>query len=196
MYAASSWSIKQGGPELFGIGDTSTAWTTWQTFRHPFYEVINNSPTNQPSPGDLVFFRPNTSLTGPAGHVDIAIDQISTSSFRAVDSNWNNNRTLQYVNHGYNEVVGWFHPTNNQGGNMAETTLEVEQRLLHGPGGIDEWIRQTAAAREQVNALQAQVAELQVKLKDAQNNAGGDQTPDAKLGKAFRQAVELTKKGE
>src|SRR5258708_4079748 len=98
--AASSWSLSQGGPELF---PGATAYDIWLNFNSPFYVKINNTPTNAPAPGDIVFYAPNvrTIGTGSAGHVDIAVDNITINSFRGADADWNGNHALQYVQHNY-----------------------------------------------------------------------------------------------
>lgn len=102
---ASSWSMAQGGPELLG----ATAWAIYQNFRHPFYDVI---PGTQVQPGDIVFYYPNNAAagTGPAGHVNVALDSFTATSFRGIDTDWNANPHTQFVTHSYNGIAGVFRP--------------------------------------------------------------------------------------
>jgi len=124
--AASSWLLSIGGPELIG----ATAWSIWQSFRHPFFTAINYAPGTGPQAGDVVFFKPNVSSlgTGPAGHVDICINPYSAASFKGADADWGQ-LPLQYVEHrlNSNEVAGWFRP----GGNVTPVDeLNLQHQIL------------------------------------------------------------------
>lgn len=108
--AASSWSMFLGGPQLFGIGDDSTAYEIFLNFRHPFFEVIQGAADIQP--GDIVFYLPNNKSagTGPDGHVDVCIE-IIPDGFIGVDMDWDGNGNLQSVPHNLSGVAGVFRPT-------------------------------------------------------------------------------------
>lgn len=134
---ASSWSMAQGGPELRG----ATAYEIYQNFRDPFFEVIANTPTNQPSEGDIVFFVPNYAPigTGYAGHIDVCVDNISSTGFRALDTDWEGHPYSEYINHSFAGVAGWFH--HNKGGDMASLTNEQDVAVLYSEllgRGVDD----------------------------------------------------------
>lgn len=126
---ASSWSIFQGGPELL----VDTAYNIWLNFRHPFYDVIPY-PTSVQA-GDIVFYKANVpGMTGSAGHVDVLVKTIP-SGFQALDTNWNNNPTAQYVSHTFTGIAGVFRKHNSApsaGGSMDDNAKAVQ--YLHDRG--------------------------------------------------------------
>lgn len=121
--AASSWSLAQGGPELLG----ATAWTIYQNFRHPFYQVIPRELGTALQPGDILFYAPNDPRvgTGPDGHVDVFERMTGATSFLGADMDWDGSQVLQMEAHNINSVAGLFRPV---GGN--EVTQEQYQALM------------------------------------------------------------------
>lgn len=121
--AASSWSMAQGGPQLFGNGNDDTAWDIWLTFNHPFFQRV----TGGFQPGDILFYSPNNPAvgTGYAGHVDIYVGGSQTA-----DADWNGNPKLQLINLNLaSKAAGAFRPVSNnhQGGtDMPLTAAQVD----------------------------------------------------------------------
>lgn len=129
--SASSWSMYQGGPELF---PGATAWIIYQSFRSGFYQVISGGNVQ---PGDIVFYPPNNKGegTGPAGHVDVCIDQVTGSTFRAADSDYNGNLKLTYNVHNKSNVAGVFRPV--KGNPMSIVDLSTARIFASTIGGLD-----------------------------------------------------------
>lgn len=172
--AASSWSIFQGGPELRG----ATAYEIYEFFRDPFYEVISIG-NGRPKRGDIVFFFPNTPITGSAGHVDICTQDGTDSGYAGVDTNWNNNPKLQYINHSYQSVVGMFRKVN-QGGNVPSLATQQEvvsvfqQYTGRTPNQkeINAWVGQDLTKFIDTNIQSPETAAYNKKVQDAL--AGGE----------------------
>lgn len=148
--AASSWSMKQGGPELRG----DTAYSIWQNFNSSFYKRVTSGFVS----GDIVFFAPNNSAagTGAAGHVDIYIKPVGTG-FQGADTDWNGSAILQLITHSLGGVVGAFRPVNNSGGKpvLDEATVLAYAYYFYGwngfngrPNAFDDGAG-TAAAKKQ-----------------------------------------------
>lgn len=140
----------------------ATAYQVWSEFdritANQYYTKIVNTPDAVPQAGDLVIW--NTTV-GTAGHIAVATGQGNTSTFTSFDQNWPGGSACHYQSHNYNGVVGWLRLKTKQGGTtMAETAAQVEQRLLHGPGGIDEWIVKNYQLSVELNNLRATEAQL------------------------------------
>lgn len=166
----------------------------YEAFANPLpaqYDRIANTPTGVPKKGDIVVW--GTGI-GPYGHVAVATGDGDTNTFRSYDQNWVRGQAVTLTNHNYTGVKGWLRPKNltnaapAAGGTMAETVQQVEQRLLHGPGGIDEWIVKYAglsdqfyAAKTQIQSQQDQIAKLTADLATAQANDASDAAKIASL---------------
>jgi hypothetical protein len=82
----------------------------WQGSGYPGWTWIPNSPTNFPSPGDLVCFKGGCHGIGPDGHVDLCLSA-SPTTITSLANNWGCYKCCQIVTHNdYNCVVGWQHP--------------------------------------------------------------------------------------
>lgn len=75
-----------------------------------FYERIENTPDGVPQPGDVVIWRANGKLTGPAGHVAIATGRGDINNFQSFDENWPLGSAAHEQWHTYDDVIGWFRP--------------------------------------------------------------------------------------
>jgi CHAP domain len=69
---------------------------------------IPNTPTNSPLPGDVVVWAKNASM--PNGHIDIAVDGITSMTFRGFDQNWPLGYAAHLQEHGYWDIAGWQRP--------------------------------------------------------------------------------------
>lgn len=99
------------------------------------YIRINNTPDNFPSEGDIVVWRANGKVTGPAGHVDIAYGNCTRDSYDGFDQNWLGHQYSEIIkNHPYSDVVGWLHPKilDNQEVNMPTIVdKDLQQKILN-----------------------------------------------------------------
>jgi len=170
--------------EVVGVSGWSigraTAYQVWSEFdaisANQIYDKIPNTPEGVPQAGDIVVW--DTSI-GSAGHIAVATGQGDTNNFTSFDQNWPGGSASHYQSHNYNGVVGWLRLKNKQGGQpMAETKEQAENRLLHGPGGIDDLtiqnynlgvqlnnLRQTETQlRKDVDTIAKQVKDLQAQV--------------------------------
>jgi hypothetical protein len=161
VHGISGWAIAR-----------ATAYQVWTEFgsiqANQYYDKIPNTPDGVPQEGDIVIW--DTSV-GTVGHIAAATGEGNTSNFTSFDQNWPGGSACHRQSHDYHGVVGWLRLKSKQGGSMAETAAQVEQRLLHGPGGIDEWIVKTYnagvqrdSALEQLSQVQAQLVSLSARL--------------------------------
>lgn len=67
------------------------------------YDYIINTPTGQPSPGDIMIFK---SADG-VGHISVHVKNISLSLFTSFDQNYPTGSPCKLVNHNYTNVLGW-----------------------------------------------------------------------------------------
>ena len=129
------------------------------------YQWVPNTPSGVPGNGDIVVWGTGV---GAYGHTAVFIDG-DANNFRSFDQNWPTGSAAHVQNHNYNGVLGWLHIPNapSQGGNNMETKDQLEQRLLHGPGGLDEYINKYSASQALVQQLTDRVNEQQKALDKA-----------------------------
>lgn len=151
-----------------------------------FYDRIPNTQTFVPRKGDLCIW--GAMPKNPYGHISVATGEGDTSTFWSADQNFVYKQPVTRTQHNYSYFLGVLRPKNLTGGTMAETVQQVEQRLLHGPGGIDEWIVKYAglsdqfyAAKTQIQSQQDQIAKLTADLATAQANDASDAAKIASL---------------
>jgi hypothetical protein len=72
---------------------------------HDGYTWVKNTVTGVPKRGDIVVFS-----ISKYGHTSIFNDG-NTSSFNSFDQNYPTNSPCKMVNHNYDQVIGWLHPT-------------------------------------------------------------------------------------
>lgn len=88
----------------------NTAFDIYQNYHGTQFTKIDNSPTNVPHEGDIIFFKPNIpGQTGSAGHVALFISG-DVNSFRSLDQNYPTGTLVHEQNHTYDAVAGWLHP--------------------------------------------------------------------------------------
>ena len=121
--------------------------------------------------GDVVVWGQTPTLgIGTLGHVDIAVDSITTSSYRGLDQNWyasdlNNGSPAAYVTHGYVGVLGWHHF---QGADMNLSLKEAIVRLAYlaalgrepeSQAALDGWANQIADDGSNADQIIATIAD-------------------------------------
>ena len=74
-----------------------------------YFDLIANSPTNAPQPGDIVFWGTYLFVTGTAGHVAIC-SSVNVNTLVTFDQNYPTGSPCHFVTHSYKGVMGWWHP--------------------------------------------------------------------------------------
>lgn len=81
----------------------------WVGLRFPGWRWVDNGPTNAPSPGAIVVWRPYPPHgIGPFGHVAVAL-LADANHLLTFDANWAASTAL-VVSHDYGGVAGWISP--------------------------------------------------------------------------------------
>lgn len=73
------------------------------------FTLVQNTPTNIPHNGDIVFWKTYPFVTGLAGHVAI-FKEGGVYSFLSFDQNYPTNSPCHLQPHSYRGVIGWFSP--------------------------------------------------------------------------------------
>src|SRR5689334_7574885 len=97
--------IQQYNKELFNgpflSGNTAVdVWNNYPKFAQ-VYDKIDNTPTNIPQPGDIIFFKFNHTA------VVVIADVMSITSF---DQNYPTGSSCHFQEHDYTQCLGWFRP--------------------------------------------------------------------------------------
>lgn len=71
------------------------------------FDLILNTPTGVPKPGDIVYW--NGNVGGGVGHVAIFMDG-DVNTFRSLDQNWSQKERVTIETHNYTNVLGWLRP--------------------------------------------------------------------------------------
>lgn len=158
-----------------------------QVFNNPntvtrqFFDLVpNRSDYVPPANSFAVWFANIPGLTGIAGHIAWVLSGSTQKTLRTSDENWNGQLKVTINNHTYpgndnNVQMGFLVPKVNVEGTtpMAETVAQLEQRLLHGPGGIDEWTNkhyqqglELKSVQNQLDSARAQVESQQEVIND------------------------------
>lgn len=119
------------------------------------YDFITNNPNdyNQvPQRGDVIVWNGGLAGSGGYGHIAIYDAKVSPGVFRSFDQNWGG-RQAHFVNHTYNNVIGWFRPKGSapSGGDEMIGSIEEADRqykmLRPNGGGTPAELSATAGKR-------------------------------------------------
>lgn len=88
------------------------------------FEVILNTPTGIPSPGDLVIFKSSDGV----GHISIFVSG-NASLFTSFDQNYPTGSPCKLVNHNYWNVISWLHSKGAIMANELEVCLKDRQKF-------------------------------------------------------------------
>lgn len=83
-----------------------------QTYQHNLYNLIINSPTNAPQPGDIIIYDANNPVlgTGPFGHTGVCV-AANVENFDSFEQNDEPNVAAHIQSRAsYEGVYGWLHP--------------------------------------------------------------------------------------
>lgn len=91
------------------LGKTPIIGTNAKDFGTAFnkneFEWIVNTPTAIIEAGDIPVW--NGNVGGGAGHIAIALEKGTLSSFKSLDQNWSIKERVTLENHNYSNVIGW-----------------------------------------------------------------------------------------
>lgn len=98
--------------------------SAWKLNYPQYFKKINNSATNFPVPGDIVFWG---TKVGPDGHVAICT-KADSMSLETFDANFPVGTKPHIQSHKYTEgVVGWLHPINAPDSGVEALKKEIER---------------------------------------------------------------------
>lgn len=124
--------INQFCVEVLGIKNPiqvlpgATAIEIYNNYNGDEFEKIANTPDNVPTPGDIIFWKPNVKgVTGPAGHVAIFL-QGDQNNFTSLDQNYPTGSLVHEQSHDYTGVAGWLHF---KGGAVTQLTQDTLDSL-------------------------------------------------------------------
>lgn len=167
------------------------------------FTVVQNTPTNAPSEGDIVVlgspYGPGVDSDNRAvyfGHTGIATAKCTADILELFEQN-DPIGSFPHLNiYNYSSVLGWLHPLvlGNTGNSAAATTLQqVEDQLKQQVDATSSCLTQLKSATEQNVALQAQntdftkqVTDLQTQLKQANSNYVDEQNRNISLNDALK----------
>ncbi|MBU1092532.1 hypothetical protein KJ836_02605 [Patescibacteria group bacterium] len=148
---------------------TNSAYGYWSNFPNPLggvFEKVESTPTNFPSPGDVMIWKPWTGNT--YGHIEIALSG-NKDKFISFGQNWGG-RQAHTTEHNYTNVIGWLKIK----GTIEENNMNDEQkRILDFIGTRSEGeVRQAFGALADVPNLNKQIEDLQSSQKDLESRIG------------------------
>ena len=167
--------------EVFGLTDPSllanpSAFEVYTNFAHEsgnqYFDLVANSPTNVPNPGDLVIFGQNIGGTGVNGHICVFVSG-DINQFTSFDCNWPTGSFPHLQTHTYEGVLGWLTPKP-QGKFL--TTDEVT-KLTQEAQALEQFISMGYTTPNDVTAkitaYEKQIADLSKQLEDANKKNDG-----------------------
>jgi hypothetical protein len=104
LYVQNVWQLPQT-PGVIG------AYQVYGTLDPTVYELIPNTPSNYPLPGDVVCWNESFS---PYGHIAI-VNTANVSTMQVFEENDPIGSVCKLGTHGYTDVIGWFRPINGYG---------------------------------------------------------------------------------
>lgn len=122
--------------EIFGFNPpasgSNSAYGYWSNFPNPLSSYFNKIERKNgiiPKKGDIPIWK--TTVGNGFGHIDIAIKDITNTSFIGFDQNWGG-KMAHLQSHSYNDIVGWLEPklTENSGTEGPESNMKLEELLL------------------------------------------------------------------
>lgn len=124
--------VQQYSIEVLEIGawGSGNAIGRWENYPQDKFDRIANTPTGVPEKGDVLIWGTGV---GQYGHIAVFING-DTNSFNSFDQNWPVGSKCHVQSHDYNNLLGWLHPKNNQGGNVNcdDVRKEYNDKIYHG----------------------------------------------------------------
>lgn len=130
------------------------------------YEYILNTPTGQPTPGDLVIFK----SADKVGHISIHVKNISTNLFTSFEQNFPTGSPCKLVNHNYVNVLGWMHPKET----MADT-IQLDkatfEKLVKNSTAYDSLVAEGISQPQDIQKMRDTTNEYRTQMEKAQQEA-------------------------
>lgn len=82
------------------------AWVKPNDLTLRYFDYIPNTPNGVPILGDVLIF--DTGV-GPAGHISVT-QKGDINSTTSMDQNWNGHLYCEYIQHPYDNILGWLRP--------------------------------------------------------------------------------------
>lgn len=141
-----------------------------------YFNLVANSLTNVPNPGDIIVFGQNATDT-PEGHLSLFVSG-DVNSFVSFDQNYPTGSSAHLQNHVYTgseTVLGWLTPkTSSPTTNVDVTTPQLTDQLNAEIAALNscqtqlkEASAQNATLQSQLTTAQDEIQSLQGQLKDA-----------------------------
>ena len=146
-----------------------------------FFDKIDNTLTNIPPKGDIIFFS-----SGEFGHVSIFIEG-DAKNFKSFDANWPVGSLPHIQSHNYAECLGWLHPKtvgydceaklsklqleyNNLQNNLINLKKEFEKLQTDYKTMEKKYISDLDSKQEHIESLQKTGAEMTAQLSSMQKS--------------------------
>lgn len=142
------------------------------------YTVVMNTPTNAPSQGDIVVFKPNHTA------IVVKADVNTLTVFEQNDHDANDpSGACQVKDYTYENVVGWLHPNNLPGTETVPVTPTVDQvqaQLKEEIKAVDQCQTQLQMANRTIVSQQGNIGTLVQDKETLQKQLDGVQSEYAK----------------
>ena len=82
------------------------SWTIPNDLTLQYFDYIPNTPNGIPVLGDVLVF---STGVGPAGHIAV-VQKADINNVTSMDQNWNGHSYCEYIQHPYDNILGWLRP--------------------------------------------------------------------------------------
>lgn len=151
------------------LGKTAIIGTNAKDFKDRYdsneFEWIPNTPEAIIRKGDIPVW--NGRVGGGAGHIAIALDDGTLTSFTSLDQNWSRKELVTIESHNYTNVSGWLRPKEKPMAGELETCMKDRQKF---------WDERDATWRElgvdSVEGAKSTIAGYKSRMTDLGNQVG------------------------
>lgn len=160
--------------DVLGLTDKSllAAPAAYQVFTNfkpawsQYFEKIDNTPTNVPTKGDIVFFGQSI---GEWGHVCIFLDG-DTTSFRSFDANWPTGTLPHIQKHDYKGVLGWLTSKYNTTDPLKELQGRFDDLMDQFVILKDKYDRMSASSEKELAKLATEIGQKNTQIDKLQES--------------------------
>lgn len=111
--------------KVLSASSAKTCYTTFNAiYGHELFEKIDNTPTNTPQSGDIIFWG-----TGTYGHVAIFVDG-NTKNLTSFDQNYPEGSKPHLQSHTYTQCLGWLRYKKPEGSTMTDSQMVIEKKVF------------------------------------------------------------------
>jgi hypothetical protein len=142
----------------------------YQAFTQPndltlkYFDYIPNTPNGVPQLGDIIIFGTGV---GIAGHIAV-VQSADTHNIKSLDQNWNGHHFCEYINHPYDNVLGWLRPKSQQTSPISlhpvkDVNITDQTKIDLGPTlGVFEVQAIRSTIIDQSKTMLSQLTEIEV----------------------------------